>query len=256
MSILNGHPRYIGEGDRFTDSLDVLQERIGIHFEDAGRLSAALTHPSFWGEFAISEEERLSKSYERLEFLGDSVIALSVCSYLFEKFPANHQGLLSKDKGHLVSKKVLLRVSRKLGLDEYIRVGKGVSDSAGRDHTSFMVDCFEALVGAIYHDFGFERARDFVIDTMREELDGVESEGILDFKTTFQELVQKRFKCLPQYRLVSQEGPEHQKEFTVEVFVRGEHYGEGRGHSKKEAEMSAARCGLDRMGDESDGLKL
>lgn len=235
---------YIGEDAGFAESLNELQERIGIRFEDTGRLSAALTHPSFWGEFAIPEEERLSKSYERLEFLGDSVIALSTCSYLFEKYPGNHQGILSKKKGHLVSKKALLEVARALDIDKYIRVGKGVSESAGRDRTSFMVDCLEALVGAIYHDFGFETARNFVIGIMKDELESIDADAVYDFKTTFQEMVQKKFRRLPQYRLVSEDGPEHEKEFTVEVYVDGEFFGEGKGLSKKEAEISAARVGL------------
>jgi len=238
---------HTGEDEGFIRPLGELQERIGIEFEDESNLRAALTHPSFWGEFVIPEPDRLHRSYERLEFLGDSVVALSVCSYLFEKHPDSHQGHLSKFKGHLVSKKVLLKVSRKLGLGEYIRVGKGVDNGVGRDHSSFLVDCYEALVGAIYLEVGFEKTRDFVIRTMKDELGKCSEPGIFDYKTTLQEVVQKQFKCLPHYSLAGESGPEHKKTFTVNVYINGNQYGEGNGRSKKEAEISAARNALKGM---------
>ncbi|MFC1474646.1 ribonuclease III [bacterium] len=238
---------YTGEEEGFPNPLGELQERIEVRFEDEANLRAALTHPSFWGEYAIPESERLWRSYERLEFLGDSVVALTVCTYLFEKYSHSHQGHLSKHKGHLVSKKVLLRVAKGLGIGDFIRVGKGVGENTGREHSSFMVDCFEALVGAVYLEFGFDRARDFVLQSMQAELEKNDRPGVHDYKTTFQEVIQKKFKCLPHYTLISETGPEHQKEFTVEVFVNGDFYGEGRGSSKKEAEISAAKHALGKM---------
>ncbi len=222
-----------------------LRERLKLEFKDMSWMRAALTHPSFWGDFAIPETERLARSYERLEFLGDSVVALSVCTHLFRQYPGDNQGVLSKAKAYLVSKQVLLNIARRLELADYLRIGKGVEGSAGRDHSSFLVDCFEALVGAIYLDQGFERAVEFVAEAMSEELIVLQKNGIQDYKTTLQELVQKHYRCLPRYKLVGQMGPEHHKTFRVEVYVNGVKYGEGDGFSKKEAEISAARQALE-----------
>lgn len=237
----------VRDEEDFPKPLSGLQDRIGIKFEDETRLRAALTHPSFWGDFAIAEAERLARSYERLEFLGDSVIALTVCSHLFRFYPEDNQGVLSKAKAHLVSRRVLLEVARRLELGEYIRVGRGVEGSAGRDHKTFLVDCFESLVGAIYLDRGFEAAGDFVLRAMEPDLEEIRRTGIRDDKTTLQELVQKNYRCLPKYRVVSQAGPEHLKMFMVEVYVNGEICGSGNGHSKKEAEIAAARQALQKM---------
>ncbi|HOO55969.1 MAG TPA: ribonuclease III [bacterium] len=237
----------IQEEEGFPNSLDEFQDKIGVRVDDISKLRAALTHPSFWGEFAISESERLERSYERLEFLGDSVIALTVCTFLFREFPDDHQGILSKAKAHLVSKSTLLKASKRINLNDYIRVGKGVEESAGRDHKSFMVDCFESVIGAVYLDKGFELAAELVLRLMTEELKAVKESGVRDYKTTLQEFVQKEFRSLPKYRLVSQDGPDHNKKFTVEVCINGEYYGTGTGFSKKEAEISAAREALRKL---------
>jgi ribonuclease III len=237
----------IRDEEGFPKPLDELEEAIGVRFNDRSWLRAALTHPSFWGDFAIPDTDRMARSYERLEFLGDSVIALTVCTHLFVQFPADNQGALSKAKAHLVSKAVLLSISRRMVLSEYLRIGKGVEESAGRDHSSFLVDCFEGLVGAIYMDRGFEVAQEFVAGVMNEEMIELQKNGIQDHKTTLQELAQKHFRCLPRYRLVEQAGPEHHKTFKVEVFVNGGKCGEGEGYSKKEAETAAAQQALENI---------
>jgi len=237
----------VREAEGFPRPLEELQKRIGISFGNEALLRAALTHPSYWGDVVMPESERLARSYERLEFLGDSVIALSICSHLFRQYPEDNQGTLSKAKAHLVSKQVLLEVAVRLGLGNHIRVGRGVEESAGRDHKTFLVDCFEALVGAFYLDKGFEPARDFVLRVIQPELDEILRTGIKDYKTTLQEIVQREHKCLPRYRLVSQSGPEHNKLFVVEVYVNGLHQGTGNGFSKKDAEVAAARDALQNM---------
>ena len=234
----------IRDEEGFPKPLDVLEEAVNIRFNDRSWLRAALTHPSFWGDFAIPEAERLARSYERLEFLGDSVVALTVCTHLFRQYPSDDQGVLSKAKAYLVSKTALLNVARRLNLSEFMRIGKGVEDSAGRDHSSFLVDCFEAFVGAVYMDSGFDAAMKFVSGVMNEEMLELQRTGIQDYKTTLQELVQKHFRCLPRYRLVAQNGPEHHKMFQVEVYVNGVKHGEGEGFSKKEAETAAAQQAL------------
>jgi len=232
----------------FPNPVDELLASLGLELEDRATVEAALTHPSFWGEFAIPEEKRLARSYERLEFLGDSVVALTTCRYLFQTFPEYHQGKLSKLKGHLVSKDILLRVAEKLHIGDYIRVGKGVIFGSGRKHSGFLVDCFEALVGAIFVEKGFEFAAEFTLNALRGEIDDLPSvEDLPDYKTTLQEIVQKRFKSLPVYKVVAQSGPEHKKHFTIRVFVNGAVFGEGDGSSKKEAEINAARAAIDKM---------
>jgi ribonuclease-3 len=230
-----GFPRPLSE---LLDSLD-----LDLNYRST--VQAALTHPSFWGEYAIPEDKRLARSYERLEFLGDSVIALTICSYLFHKHPAYDQGKLSKIKGHLVSKDTLYKVSQELGLGDFIRVGKGVLHGAGRKHAAFLVDCFEALVGAVYLEKGFDYTSRFVLESMKSVILKADTiEAIADFKTELQEIVQKRFKTLPQYKTVSQKGPEHRKQFTVAVSVDNREMGRGRGTSKKEAEINAAEAAL------------
>jgi len=237
----------IRDEEGFPGPLDELQNSIGVKFNTPSLLRAALTHPSFWGDFAIPEQERLARSYERLEFLGDAVLSLAVCAYLFTEYPDDNQGLLSKAKGNLVSKQTLLNVARRLNLENYIRVGKGVEESAGRGHASFLVDCLESLLGAVFLDQGFERAAALTIGFLGEELLDARSAPDRDFKTSLQELVQKHFKCLPRYKLVSQSGPEHHKLFAIDVYIDGVKYGSGEGYSKKEAEIAAAHQALEAL---------
>ncbi len=234
----------------FPRPLSDLLKSLDLELHYRSTVQAALTHPSFWGEYAIPEEKRLARSYERLEFLGDSVISLTICSYLFHKHPAYDQGKLSKLKGHLVSKDTLYKVSCDLGLGDYIRVGKGVLHGAGRTHAAFLVDCFEALVGAVYLEKGFDYASRFVLEAMKPAIMKADTiEAIADFKTELQEIVQKQFKTLPQYKLVSQKGPEHRKQFTVAVCVDNREMGRGQGTSKKEAETNAAQAALHQIMD-------
>jgi ribonuclease III len=232
----------------FALPLSKLERRIHMRFRDRAQLRAALTHPSFWGTYVLAVETRLEHTYERLEFLGDSVISLTICTHLFRRFPDYDQGRLSKLKGYLVSRDVLLEAARKLGLGEFIRVGKGVDDTAGREHRTFLVDCFEALVAAIYLEKGYRIANRFVLRWIKPEIDEAAVAGRLrDYKTELQELVQKRFRELPRYRLSGQKGPEHQKIFCVKVVISGREYGFGEGTSKKEAENAAARTALESL---------
>lgn len=234
----------------FPRPLSELLHALDLELNYRSNVQAALTHPSFWGEYAIPEEKRLARSYERLEFLGDSVISLTICSYLFHKHPAYDQGKLSKIKGHLVSKDTLYKVSCELGLGDFIRVGKGVLHGAGRTHAAFLVDCFEALVGAVYLEKGFDYASRFVLEAMKPAILKADTiEAIADFKTELQEIVQKQYKTLPQYKLVSQKGPEHRKQFTVAVCVDNREMGRGHGTSKKEAETNAAEAALHQIMD-------
>ncbi len=235
------------EIEGFPTPLENLQAAIGITFSDLANLRAALTHPSYWGDFMMPEIERLERSYERLEFLGDSVIGLTVCTHLFNKHTASHQGKLSKLKSSLVSRKTLAEVANNIGLGDYIRIGRGVREDTQRDLSTFLGDCYESLVAAIYLEHGFDRAAAFVLSTLSGELHKIDTIGIQDHKSTLQEIAQKKFKCLPQYILISQVGPDHNKTFTVEVTINGALYGTGTGFSKKQAEANAAHEALQRI---------
>lgn len=208
-------------------------------------MESALTHPSYWGEASMSDEERLAAGYERLEFLGDSVIGLTVCSYLFKVFPAYDQGQLSKIKSYLVSKQVLAKVARSIGLQDYIRMGKGMDGQPAGIMDSFLADCMESLVGAHYVDRGFPATQKFILRVMGRELTDVRApEDVEDAKTLLQELVQHQRKEVPRYRTVAETGPDHRKRFVMKVMVGGREWGQGTGYSKKEAERSAALAAL------------
>ena len=226
-----------------------LLKRLGLDLHYRAHVQAALTHPSYWGEYPIAEHKRLNASYERLEFLGDSVIALTICSYLFQTHRDYDQGDLSKIKGHLVSKESLARVARDMDIGNYVRLGRGVLHSTGRENISFQVDCFEALVGAVYLEKGFDYAARFVLEALNEEIKKTpDIESLEDYKTEFQEFVQKQYKTLPVYKLLSQTGPEHKKKFRVGVYVNDDRVGTGTGTSKKEAETNAAMSALSTLG--------
>ena len=140
------------------------------------------------------------------------------------------------------------KVAKEIELGDFIRVGKGVLHGAGRKHAAFLVDCFEALVGAVYLEKGFDYASRFVLEAMKPAILKADTiESIADFKTELQELVQKQFKALPLYKLVAQKGPEHSKQFTISVFIDGKEAGKGKGTSKKEAETNAAKAALQNL---------
>jgi len=228
--------------------LKELQHRLGVHLRNTALLETAFTHPSFWGEVPMSEPERLSSCYERLEFLGDSVIGLTVCTYLYKTFPSYDQGKLSKLKSYLVSSEVLSRAAQRLGLGDYIRLGKGVGGELNKVKPSFMVDCLESLVGAVFLEKPYTFTSRFVLRILNEEIRSVTSpEKVEDAKTMLQELVQKLYKEVPKYRLVSEKGPEHHKMFTMKVLIRGKEYGAGTGYTKKDAERAAALKALKKI---------
>ncbi|MEW6203342.1 MAG: ribonuclease III [bacterium] len=228
--------------------LKELQRRLGVHLRNTALLEAALTHPSFWGEVPMSEPERLSLSYERLEFLGDSVIGITVCTYLYKTFPSYDQGKMSKLKSYLVSSEVLSRAAQRLGLDDYIRLGKGVGSEPNKVKPSFMVDCLESLVGVVFLEKPYAFTSRFVLRILNDEIKSVTSpEKVEDVKTMLQELVQKLHKEIPKYRLVSESGPEHKKVFTMKVLIKGKEYGNGTGYTKKDAERAAALKALKKI---------
>jgi ribonuclease-3 len=220
---------------------DFLSSLLGYSFKDYDLLLQALRHPSHVYE---EENPRISDN-QRLEFLGDAVINLAISHLLMESFPEMKEGDLSKHRAFLVSETALYRIARALKLGDYLLLGRGEERTNGRKKPSILADALEALMGAIYLDGGFPSASSVItrlFESMVEEIGNGEL-GV-DFKTELQELSQKVFQTTPDYRLVNDTGPDHDKTFFVEVSIKGGLLGKGVGKSKKEAEQNAAKEAL------------
>ncbi|MDR5709504.1 MAG: ribonuclease III [Armatimonadota bacterium] len=226
-----------------TEQLLELAERLGVRFRDLRILERALVH----GSYAHEESAGALESYERLEFLGDAVLNLVVSDHLYRRFPAAREGELARMRARLVSEPTLAEIARSLNLGKYILLGKGEERSGGRERTSLLADVLEAVVGAVYVDAGYGVAHAMVSGWIGPLLGGLE-EVRGDFKGQLQEVVQRRDRVVPQYRITATEGPDHAKVFVAVVEVAGRVLGEGRGKSKKEAEQAAAADALRRLG--------
>jgi ribonuclease-3 len=218
-----------------------LENSLGYYFKDKVILLEAVTHKSFHHE----NPDKVSSYNERLEFLGDSVLGLVVVEYLFKLEKYYSEAIMSKIKSYLVKEAVLSDVAESISLGAYLRLGKGEKETGGRGKKSILADAMEAVFGAVYIDGGYEHARDAVLRLLQNKIDmAVSSEQFFDFKTDLQEESQVRFGLLPRYLTVKQEGEEHKKIFTVEVYIKGDRFGRGSGRSKKEAETIAAKEAL------------
>ncbi|MDI6745049.1 MAG: ribonuclease III [Thermodesulfovibrionales bacterium] len=221
--------------------IEGLENSLAYHFKDKGLLLEAVTHKSFHHE----NPDKASSYNERLEFLGDSVLGLVVVEYLFKIEKYYSEAIMAKIKSYIVKEAVLSDAAESISLGAYLRLGKGEKETGGRGKKSILADAMEAVFGAIYIDGDYERARDAILRFLRERIDtAISSEQFFDFKTDLQEESQLRFGILPRYVTVKQEGEEHKKIFTVEVYIKGDRLGRGRGKSKKEAETNAAKEAL------------
>ena len=217
-----------------------IEQILGYKFQDEELLALALTHSS-------AVDNRLL-SNERLEFLGDSVLALVVCQALFEKFTDYLEGDLTKVKSMLVSRGTCARISRKLGLQKFLKVGKGMISNRALSG-SLAAGVFETVIGAIYLDGGLDPARTFILNVMGEyieQADAEHSQG--NFKSLLQQYAQERFNATPSYILLDEKGPDHNKCFELEVAISNHHYQSAWGTNKKEAEQKAAFNALVELG--------
>jgi ribonuclease-3 len=220
----------------------------GITFRNAALLKLALTHRSYLHVTGQGPRD----SNERLEFLGDSVLGLVTSEYLYRAHPTEHEGQLTKTKSLLVSKAILSRRALAMGLGRFVFMSHSEVESGGRQRLSILADAFEAVVGAIYLDQGFEAARDFIEHwLLRESRVIVADKRHTNYKSHLQEYVQSAFRTHPVYRIRSELGPDHSKQFMVEVIVGRRVLGSGKGRNKKEAEQAAARHALEQVGDRS-----
>ncbi|MBP5383480.1 MAG: ribonuclease III [Lachnospiraceae bacterium] len=211
-----------------------LEKKIGYVFHDQTLLKTALTHSSFSNELKLNKTD----NYERLEFLGDAVLELSVSEYLYENNPAMHEGNMTKLRASLVCEPTLAFCAREaFSLGDYLLLGKGEEMTGGRGRDSIVSDVFEAIIGAIYLDGGFAPARKFVERFVLTDME--RKIGFTDSKTRLQEVVQETGETLG-YELLEETGPAHDREYLVAAIIGGEEKARGRGRTKKAAEQAAA----------------
>jgi ribonuclease-3 len=220
-----------------------LQRRLGYSFRNSELLELALTHPSVTHEPGVP-----APTNQRLEFLGDAVLQLVLTRELFERFPSFEEGPLTKARAKLVNRRTLAEQGRELDLGRYLRVSRGEELHGGRDRNSALADAFEALVGAVFLDGGFEAAQKFLMGRFRIELGGLAEIPTLENpKGELQELLQSMSAAAPEYLVVSATGPDHDRMFECTVQHDGVELARGTGKSKKAAESEAALAALRKL---------
>jgi ribonuclease-3 len=227
---------------RLPDGFDALQQAIDYRFRDRGLLEHAMTHTSRANEDPTGGVA----DNESLEFLGDAVLGFLIADLLFREFPGFDEGQKSKTKAALVSTATLARQAEHLALGDHLLLGRGEEKTGGRRKQALLADGYEALIAAIYLDAGVEQVGAFVAREFAPLLDEVRTHGLVghDHKSALQEHLQSLDRPLPEYRVAATAGPDHRKQFRVEVVVNGEVLAEGAGPSKKEAEQEGARLAL------------
>jgi len=221
------------------------QKHIGVTFADPKLLEVAFTHRSFVNEHRGGKREH----NERLEFLGDAVLELITTDFLFKKYPDKTEGDLTSYRAGLVNASTLATVAVGLGMNDYLLLSKGEARDEGRARQYILANAFEALVGAIYLDQGYDAAEKFIAAFVLPLTDDIVEKGLWrDAKSRFQEVAQEKVGVTPMYKTLGEEGPDHDKHFTIGVFLNEEKIAEGEGKSKQEAEQSAAQNGLEAKG--------
>ena len=209
-----------------------LEERLGYKFKDDHIVQVALTHRSVQGMF----------NNERLEFLGDAVMDLVVGEYLFHKFKSTKEGNLSKLRAALVNEESFAKIARAILVDKFIFLSNSEDNNNGRKKDSILSDAFEALIGAVYLESGFENVQKIAINLLEKTYPKINLQEIVkDYKTMLQEITQAKMGEIPTYKLIYQKGPDHAKEFKIGVFIDEKEYGCGVGKSKKQAQQIAAQ---------------
>jgi ribonuclease III len=223
--------------------LSKLQRTLHIKVKSTFLLNRALTHRSF-----SNEQSSQFHDNERLEYLGDSVLALIVNEYLYKRYEDYLEGDLAKIKSTVVSEEILSLVANEIDLGEYILLGKGEEHSGGRTRDSILANTLEAVIGALYLENGFKDTRDVVLKLLKKHIEKVNRmEYLRDPKTALQEYIQKKYKEKPIYEVTEEKGPDHLKEFTVRLLIKGREILSAKGTSKRRAEMAAARSALEMM---------
>jgi ribonuclease-3 len=229
-------------GDAGAEGAAALAERLGHTFSDITLLQHALAHRSWCGE-----QEGGAPSNERLEFLGDAVLGLVVARYAFDRYPDFAEGKLAKVRSAVVNARVLAQVAEDLGVGEVLLLGRGEQASGGRSKASILADAFEAILGAVYLDAGWNAAELLILRELSEHIARAgEEPDDFDHKSRLQEKAVRSGKGTPRY-VVTGSGPDHDRAYLAEVFVGGTQWGSGEGRSKKDAEQEAARTAWDEL---------
>lgn len=220
------------------------EKEIGLKFKDEELLKRSLTHRSFLNEH---DNEEL-KSNERLEFLGDAVLELVVSEFLFNEYPDRAEGELTSFRAAVVRTDSLAKISKKLGLGEYLLMSKGEEMTGGREKEYLLANTFEAVIGGLYIDQGYEPVKEFLTKHLVPQIATIVKYRLdIDAKTKLQEKTQNVFKKTPVYKVIKEKGPDHDKVFTVVVKINGKVYGEGEGITKQKAEDAAASKALRKL---------
>lgn len=221
------------------------EEKIGIHFTDQVLLTQAFTHRSYLNE----HRGEAHGHNERLEFLGDAVLELISTHFLYEKFPEKDEGELTAYRAALVNAVICAEVAIEVGMNEYLLLSRGEAKDQGRARGVLLANAFEALIGAIYLDQGYDTAQAFIARFLLPKIDDIIRRRLWqDAKSTLQEKVQEFEGVTPSYAVIKETGPDHDKHFLVGVYAREKLLAQGEGKSKQEAEQSAARAALDTRG--------
>ena len=224
-------------------SLESFTNKNNIFFSNYDLLDTAFTHPTF----VFENKGRSFESNQRLEFLGDAVLGMVVAQYLYEAFKQEPEGTLTKMRAAVVCESTLAKIARKLEIGQFLCLGKGEELTGGRDRNSSLADAFEALIGALYLDQGIQVVKKFLEDKLLNELDKYELGNYGDYKTMVQEIAQKICGENVTYHIISESGPDHNKQFQAGISLKNELLAVGLGSSKKAAEQAAAKKAYDSL---------
>ncbi len=221
-----------------------LASQLGLTFKDLNLLVEAVTHRSY-----LNENRSFAGAHnERLEFLGDAVLELAVTHFLFKRYPTKPEGDLTAYRAALVNTISLAEASQRVGVNDYLLLSKGEAKDTGRARIIILADAFEAIIGAVYLDQGYDAAEAFIAKHLHSKLDEViEKRAYQDAKSRFQEAAQDKRGVTPAYETLDEVGPDHDRIFTVGVYLGRVEVARGQGRSKQEAEQAAAQAGLDKM---------
>lgn len=221
------------------------EKAIGVQFKDRGLLTQAFIHRSY-----INENPNTGLFHnERFEFLGDAVLELAITKFLFDKYPNVTEGELTSYRSALVNAVIISEVAAELGMNEYLLLSKGEQKDNGKARQYILANTYEAVVGAIYLDQGYEVAAQFILKTLAGRIDEIVRKKLWrDAKSYIQELAQEHYSLTPTYKVMKESGPDHDKQFTIGIFFGSEHVASGKGKSKQEAETAAAEDALLKKG--------
>lgn len=217
---------------------------IGYSFKDISILNNALTHSSY-----VASKADLLNQNERLEFIGDSILSMVISLHLYRKCRNSPEGSLTRYRAAIVCEQSLYKASTRLKLGQYLLLSKGEENTGGRNRVSILADAFEALIAAIYLDGGLKRAKSFILENLKDIInDSIENKIFSDYKSFLQEHVQKKNSGKLSYKLLKEEGPDHDKTFEIALYLNNKLIGRGEGHSKKDAQQAAARDAMVSLG--------